>query len=377
MSQHAMLQEHLAYVADPARLEHFRAAINTTVKQGDRVADLGSGSGVLGLLCLQAGAAHVHFVEHSAMIDVARQTIARAGCADRASFIRCRSQQVDLPEKVDVVVCDHVGYLGVDYGIVELLRDARRRFLKPDGRIIPASITLQLAAIDAERCRELTDGWQAEGVPGEFHWLRDYAVNTVHAVELKSADLVSGVAALGRIDLSADAPDFLSWTTGLRIERDGIVRGLAGWFDCELATEVWMTNSPLATKPIRRPQAFLPINEPVPVKTGDRLTATVMARPADNVTAWTVEVAATGRRFSHSTLQGMLLAPEDLVTANPARVAQPSPEGRARVSVLRYCDGRRTVREIEQAILSDHPNLFPSTAEISRFVAHVLGTDTV
>jgi protein arginine N-methyltransferase 1 len=95
------------------------------------------------------------------------------------------------------------------------------------------------------------------------------------------------------------------------------------------------------------------------------------------VTAWTVEFEATGQRFSHSTLQGMLLSPEDLVTASPTRLARPSPEGRARAIVMGYCDGRRTVRDIEQAVLQDHPALFPSTVEISRFVARVLGTDTV
>ena len=36
----------------------------------------------------------------------------------------------------------------------------------------------------------------------------------------------------------------------------------------------------------------------------------------------------------------------------------------------------QAVREIEQAVLRDHPNLFPSPAEISRFVAQALGRDT-
>lgn len=372
-----MLQEHLSYVADPVRLEHFRAAIGKVVKRGDSVADLGSGSGILGLLCLQAGAAHVAFVDQTAMIDVARQALTRAGLADRASFIRGRSQQVDLPERVDVVLCDHVGYFGIDYGIVQLLKDARRRFLKPDGALIPARIKLQLAAIESDQCKELADGWGAEGIPDEFHWLRSYSVNTVHAVNLKRDELVSGPAELGAIDCFEDQPEFFSWTAQLRMERDANVQGLGGWFNCELAKGVWMTNSPLAERPVRRSQAFLPINEAVQVKAGDRIRATVMVRPSENLTAWVVEFEATGQRFSQSTLEGMLLSPEDIVTANPARVPHPSPEGRARVSVLGYCDGRRTVREIEQAILRDHPDLFPSTAEISRFVARVLGRDTV
>ena len=53
-----------------------------------------------------------------------------------------------------------------------------------------------------------------------------------------------------------------------------------------------------------------------------------------------------------------------------------SREGQARITVLGYCDGRRTAREIEQAVLRDHPELFPSPEEISRFVAQALGRDT-
>lgn len=44
--------------------------------------------------------------------------------------------------------------------------------------------------------------------------------------------------------------------------------------------------------------------------------------------------------------------------------------------MLGYCDGRRTAREVEQAVLREHPNLLPSPAEISQFVVQVLGKDT-
>ena len=101
-----------------------------------------------------------------------------------------------------------------------------------------------------------------------------------------------------------------------------------------------------------------------------------MARPADSLIAWVVDFPATGRRFSHSTWQGMLLSPTDLHRSNPIRVPKLNREGLARGIVLGYCDGRRTAREIEQAVAREHPGLFPSSGEISRFVAHVLGRDT-
>ncbi len=310
------------------------------------------------------------------MIEVARETFLRAGLAGRADFIHGHSHRVELPEPVDLVICDHVGYFGFDYGIVETLADARRRFLKPGGSVIPSRIRLQIGAVESETSRAKAESWGAEGVPAEFHWLRQNGVNAKQAVKLPPEALLGAPEGLGEINLHADNPDFFSWTAELRMERDGVMHGLAGWFECELAEGVWMTNSPLSDRPINRSQAFLPIDEAVKVKAGDRVKATVMARPADHLIAWVVEFPAAGKRFSHSTWQGMLLAPEDLIRAHPDRVPRLSREGQARNTVLAYCDGRRTAREIEQAVVRDHPDLLPSLGEISRFVAQVLGRDT-
>jgi len=42
-----MLDEHLGYVADRARLEQFKAAVAKVLKPDDWVADLGCGSGII------------------------------------------------------------------------------------------------------------------------------------------------------------------------------------------------------------------------------------------------------------------------------------------------------------------------------------------
>lgn len=55
-----------------------------------------------------------------------------------------------------------------------------------------------------------------------------------------------------------------------------------------------MTNSPLAEGRINRPQAFLPIDEAVEVKAGERVKATVMARPAEHLIAGVVEFPTSG-----------------------------------------------------------------------------------
>lgn len=370
----SLLEEHWGYVSDPVRLGAFERAIARKVRPGDVVADLGSGSGILALLALRAGAARVYCVEETRMLDVAREALARAGLADRVEFVRGRAQKVELPERVDVALCDNVGWFGFDYDIVHFLRDARSRFLKPGGAVIPERIVLRVAPVESERCYALADRWGSERVAPEFRWLRHSAINAKHSVELRPEEVAGEPAALGTIELAAEARDYFSWEAELAVARDATVHGIGGWFDCELAPGAWMTNSPLATR-IDRPQVFLPIERPAPLRAGERLRARVMARPARHLLAWEATLPG-GERFAHSTWAGMLFAPEDLVRSRPDHVPTPSPEGLARGIVLGYCDGRRSVREIEQAVLRDHPHLFPSEDETCRFVVDVLAGQT-
>lgn len=372
-----MLEEHLGYLTDRVRLEAFAAAVARVVRAGDLVADLGCGTGILGLICLRAGASRVWAIEATSMIEVARSSLARAGLADRAEFIHGHSHRVELPDRVDIVICDHVGFFGFDYGIVQTLRDAQQRFLKPSGRLVPSRLRLQLGAIESGDCWGKVEAWSGSGVPAEFQWLRDYAVNTKYASRIRSEDLLGPAATLGEIQLGEEHSGLLTWTAEMIVERAGVLHGLGGWFDCELAPGIWMTNSPLSHGAIERCQAFLPIAEPVPVKSGYVVKATVMARPGDDLLAWIVEVPDVGKRFQQSTWQGMLWTPGDVSRARPERVPVLSREGSARMTVLRYCDGLRTARDIEQAVLRDHPDLFPSRDETARFVDHVLGRDTL
>ena len=58
--------------------------------------------------------------------EAARRTIEGAGFSGRAEFIQGNSFEMDLPERVDLIVCDHIGYFGFDYGVLELLADAEK-----------------------------------------------------------------------------------------------------------------------------------------------------------------------------------------------------------------------------------------------------------
>jgi hypothetical protein len=200
-------------------------------------------------------------------------------------------------------------------------------------------------------------------------------LNSKHGVSFKPHEILGEPSILGDLDLMADNPEFLTFKTDMIVHHDGHIDGLGGWFECQLAEGVWMTNSPVAPGAINRPQAFLPIEAALAVKAGDLLQATLSFRPSDDLINWTLTAPASGQRFSHSTWKSKLLASRDLLRAQPDRVPQVNRNGLARRTVMSYCDGQRSAREIEQAVLRDHPELFPTPAEISRFVIGTLAMD--
>lgn len=366
-----MLEEHLGYVSDRVRLTCFAQALERTVNPGDSILDLGCGVGVLGLMALKAGAAHCWGIDRTNAVDFARETMDKSGLGDRYSCIRGVSSRVSLPQQVDLIVCDHVGYFGIDYGIIDLIRDARRRFLKPGGNVLPRRITLYLAAAASSECRARAEAWSSDAVPAEFHWLRSYGVNTKFAYAFAAGDIHSNSVELATIDLRADQPDYLSFNATLRVVQDGVVDGLVGWFDCELADGVRMTNSPLEAGAIDREQAFFPFDQPIAAKAGDLLEASVSIRHDTGLIAWSIHVPSTGQRMRQSNWQS-LIVDRALFDAKGNVPAKLSSTGVARKTILDYVDGVRTTDEIIRLVIRDYPELFPSEEETRRFVKREL-----
>lgn len=301
------LDEHYGYLADRVKLGRYQAAVNRLVRPEHVVLDLGCGSGFLGLLALRAGARMVLFVDRDPIIEVARRAITEAGLGDRARFFRESSYELELPYRADVILNDHVGYFGFDYDILKLLADARIRFLQPDGFLVPSRIDLMLAPVESEAGRHFVQRWCDGSIPPEYAWVATPAANARHAVNIGSEDLLARPDALGTLALGTDAADFFRWQAAFECTRAGMLDGLAGWFDCVLHDDIRMTNGPVSTDRLDRPQAFLPLEKPVALRAGQRIEASIMARPNDGLLAWTVDLPDLGLRSCHSTFNGLLV----------------------------------------------------------------------
>jgi hypothetical protein len=83
-----------------------------------------------------------------------------------------------------------------------------------------------------------------------------------------------------------------------------------------------------------------------------------------------------GKRYVHSTFDSLFLDSESLIRAHPDRIARLNDRGRAHQVVLSYCDGQKTVAEVQALVQRDHPQLFPSSQATSSFITQVLSGDT-
>jgi len=373
-----VVDEHREYLADRHRLSAYERAIAEVVRPGDVVLDLGAGTGIFGLLACRVGAARVYAVEVTSFIALTR-AIARANaCSDRIVHIKEHSAHVTLPERVDVVVCDQIGRFGFEAGVIENLADARRRFLKPGGRLVPSAVELWVTAAECPEAFAQIEFWNTRPAGVDVTPARTIAANTGYSRHLKAGELLAAPVCTGRVDLTHDVPRPLRLTARLHVERAGTLHGLGGWFVAELSPLVTMTNSPLAPDRINRRNVFLPFDRPVEVAAGDLVDVSLQVLPEDSVLVWQADVSSPNApdqpraRFAHSTWRGMLLDRDDLERTRPAHRPQLTPRGRARLSVLELADGRRTVAEIEEEVRRRHADLFQTDGEAATFVAEVL-----
>jgi protein arginine N-methyltransferase 1 len=370
-----VIDEHREYLGDRNRVEAFRRALKAVVRPGDVVLDLASGTGILGLLACQAGAGRVYAVDEGPIVGLARDIAAASPYADRVTVLRTRSTWAELPGPVDVIVTDQIGHFGFEAGLLEYVPEARDKWLRPGGRIVPRSLSHWMAPVEHAEARARVDFWRTPVLGLDMSPVLPAACSSGYPLTVTSEALLATGRRVADCVLAETKGTPFTGGAEFTVEREGRFDGLLGWFRADLAPDVWMTNAPADPDRINRRQTYFPV-DPVAVTRGDVICCDIRVIPRAFIVEWSVQVrhaAGQVRHTSrHSTFGGLLVSAEDLRrTANTAR-PRLSRSGEARLEVLRLCDGRHTVQEIERALAVRFPDLFASTERASAFVAEVL-----
>jgi len=354
-----------AMMADRGRTAAYARALEAAVKPGSVVLDIGTGPGIMALLACRAGAARVYAVEPAGVVDVAREIAAANGVADRITFIQALSTAIDLPERVDGIVAEIHGVLPLYRRSIVSLLDARARFLKPAGWMIPQRETLWAALVSSPAAHAtVTRGWNNE-YGFDFRAAASRAVNQVRRCAFAPSEVVGTPRCWASLEYdSLQSPDVRGSVT-CRSDSSATVHGLAIWFDTETGSGAGFSNSPVRGERHIFEQLFMPWPEPVTIDAGTPVTVELRAdfTGDDYVLTWTSEVAgasaASRRRFRQSSLFAELLGQSELRKRSPEHVAQVGADAAADRRIIERLEEGRRLGEIAEEARGAFPGLFP------------------
>ena len=294
---------HHSMLADEVRTASFLKAIVATVKSGDVVVDIGSGTGVLSLFAARAGASRVYSIEREPIIAVAREIAARNGLLDTISFIEGSSLDVEIPERADVLITETIGNTGFDEGIVTWVADARARFLRPDAAFIPQRVDAVASLVSVPRDYEPIERWSRPMMTLDFTPLNRIAHNNILWTDLSPAAITTPPDVVFGTDFSGEPTSLGGRVCGEAL-KDAVVHGIGVWFRSILADGISITNVPPNAVPSWE-HGFLPLAEPAEVLAGESVCFEVSSSASGAEWTWQVE---SGR--IQSTKDGQLDARE-------------------------------------------------------------------
>lgn len=303
-----ILDEHYRYLADTVRVSAYTRALQAVIQPTDRVLDLGCGSGILGILACQAGATSVVAIDRTDMIELARRIAREAGYSDRITYEHAESQRVSLADKATVLVCDQLGPLGFEAGLIAAAADAAARLLTPEARFIPHEFSTWLAPVESPQCHARIDRWQRPSAGITLHSVLPIARAMIQPAFPDSVTALGEFAPAFTVGVGRHSAATLRAHVRWRIARAGRMHGIAGGFIATLAPGITISNLPNRADGIHRSLAVLPVWPEIEVDVADEVQVDLLVRP-DAVVAWHLTVTRDSQTLAHqsrSTLESRL-----------------------------------------------------------------------
>jgi protein arginine N-methyltransferase 7 len=245
---------HVPMMNDPHRNAAYQAALTRAIKPETRVLEIGTGSGLLALMAARCGAQSVTTCEIVASLaETARKIVAENGYGDRIDIVAKHSTALqvgpDMAEKADLLISEILSNEFLYEGVVPSITDARRRLLKPGGKILPAAGSIKIALLGGEA---VTPYLRVDDICGFDLRAFNAVVSRKKILPAKYFDgvLLSDDADAFTFDF-ASLDTIVAETKTLRIpvRSAGLSYGIVQWFHLQMDDEVTFENHPTIETP--------------------------------------------------------------------------------------------------------------------------------
>lgn len=275
---------HNLLLNDRLRMNAYRKAIFEVVKPGDHVVDLGVGTGILSEWALDAGAERVTGIEmNEEILSHALDRLTKAGHRARFFPVNKVSFDVEIEAPADVLISEIMGNMADNENFQPILQDAISRFLKPNGRIIPKSVSSYIVPVSAISAHQnlcngivssLTPRYDVENFNQKSKSLFNLYYDCVLPEQLYLDDPQMICRYEGQWTQSPTYDRQISYT----LNREEMLTGFKAYFIAELSDETILdisgSNIAAGETSDSWKHAYLPIETPIGVRQGDILSLT-------------------------------------------------------------------------------------------------------
>ena len=267
---------HVPMMNEKNRNQAYFDALKSVIKPNSTVFEIGTGSGLLAMMAARLGAKQVTTCESVPLIaETAQQIIKDNHFEDKIKVISKKSTDITIGQdflmQADILVSEIFSSELLGEHVLPSLEDAKRRLLKPQGKVIPATGSIMIGLFTGEDIRRnlLVDdafGFNLQHFNSLVSKKRMIARNDLN-IELLS----DGVAAFS-FDFEGESsfPE-QSKTIEIKVKTAGLCYGLVQWMQLDMNgdAKVMFENHPSQTSKVSNWQqcAYL-FDVPMDVKVG-------------------------------------------------------------------------------------------------------------
>ncbi|ELP94588.1 protein arginine N-methyltransferase, putative [Entamoeba invadens IP1] len=262
---------HEEMINDEHRTKTYKEAIEYYCK--DKVVlDVGCGTGILSLFAAQAGAKKVYAIEMSDIAGFAAYIVRHNNYEKVIQVIQGRVEDIEVPEKVDIIVSEWMGYNLLFEGMLSSVLTARR-FLKEERKepvMLPNKCHLFICGIEGNEeyitkrktfCELYGDMDLTENLPLMEAVIKDIKENRVVTTRTVVADLNLETMVGDEVNFSAPFE--------ITVTRKTEMSGFCCYFDCFFDHHSILTTQPGQSTHWKQTLFFL--KYPLKMEMGDRI----------------------------------------------------------------------------------------------------------